>query len=95
MRHQRDPEPGQHQQDWIRNIQPFRHAREQRDDDQKEKAERLKGMGIQVSALRRVGKYRYAEKLDPQPQLFVEFGLMKLKPCRINVSSKSSTMPAR
>jgi hypothetical protein len=24
---------------------------------------------------------------DPQPQERVEFGLMKLKPCRINVSS--------
>jgi len=29
----------------------------------------------------------YDEKDDPQPQERVEFGLMKLKPCRINVSS--------
>ncbi len=29
----------------------------------------------------------YDEKLDPQPQLFVEFGLIKLNPCRIKVSS--------
>jgi hypothetical protein len=27
------------------------------------------------------------EKDDPQPQERVEFGLMKLKPCRISVSS--------
>jgi hypothetical protein len=29
----------------------------------------------------------YDEKDEPQPQERVEFGLMKLKPCRISVSS--------
>ena len=29
----------------------------------------------------------YYEKDEPQPQEWVEFGLMKLKPCRISVSS--------
>jgi hypothetical protein len=29
----------------------------------------------------------YAEKDEPHPQDLVEWGLMKLKPCRINVSS--------
>ena len=29
----------------------------------------------------------YDEKDEPQPQERVEFGLMKLNPCRINVSS--------
>jgi hypothetical protein len=29
----------------------------------------------------------YVEKLDPQPQLLVEWGLMKLKAWRISVSS--------
>jgi len=29
----------------------------------------------------------YVEKLEPQPQLLVECGLMKLKPWRIRVSS--------
>ncbi len=38
---------------------------------------------------------RQVEKLDPQPQLLVELGLMKLKPWRMRVSSKSRTMPAR
>ena len=42
-----------------------------------------------------VNKVIYAEKLEPQPQDFVEFGLMKLKPWRIRVSSKSRTIPAR
>ncbi len=37
----------------------------------------------------------YAEKEEPQPQLLVELGLMKLKPWRMRVSSKSRTMPAR
>jgi hypothetical protein len=37
----------------------------------------------------------HAEKLEPQPQLLVELGLMKLKPWRMRVSSKSRTMPAR
>ena len=37
----------------------------------------------------------YDEKEEPQPQEREEFGLMKLKPWRISVSSKSSTMPAR
>ena len=37
----------------------------------------------------------YAEKLEPQPQLLVELGLMKLKPWRMRVSSKARTMPAR
>lgn len=37
----------------------------------------------------------YAVKLEPQPQLLVECGLIKLKPCRISVSSKSSVMPLR
>lgn len=37
----------------------------------------------------------YAEKLDPQPQLLVECGLIKLKPCRISVSSKSRIIPLR
>ncbi len=36
-----------------------------------------------------------AVKLLPQPQLFVLWGLMKLKPWRMIVSSKSSTMPLR
>jgi len=30
---------------------------------------------------------RYAENDDPQPQDLVEWGLMKLNPCRISVSS--------
>jgi hypothetical protein len=42
-----------------------------------------------------IGIVAYAVKLDPHPQLFVEFGLMKLNPCRISVSSKSSTIPCR
>jgi hypothetical protein len=29
----------------------------------------------------------YAVNEEPQPQDFLEFGLMKLNPCRINVSS--------
>ena len=37
----------------------------------------------------------YEEKLEPQPQLLVELGLMKLKPWRMRVSSKSRTMPVR
>ena len=36
---------------------------------------------------RRTGGAHHAEKDDPQPQDLVEFGLMKLKPCRISVSS--------
>ena len=39
--------------------------------------------------------YDYEEKLEPQPQLLVELGLMKLKPWRMRVSSKSRTMPVR
>jgi hypothetical protein len=40
-------------------------------------------------------EFGYDEKLEPQPQLLVELGLMKLKPWRIRVSSKSRTMPVR
>jgi hypothetical protein len=36
---------------------------------------------------RRTGGAHHAEKDDPQPQDLVEFGLMKLKPCRMSVSS--------
>jgi len=37
----------------------------------------------------------YYENELPQPQDLVAFGLRKTKPCRINVSSKSSTMPCK
>ena len=37
----------------------------------------------------------YAVNDDPQPQDFCELGLMKLKPWRMRVSSKSRIMPFR
>jgi hypothetical protein len=40
-------------------------------------------------------EFSYDEKEEPQPQLLVELGLMKLKPWRMSVSSKSRTMPVR
>src|ERR1700722_949590 len=51
--------------------------------------------GLSSHSVQIFGIVAYAVKLDPHPQLFVEFGLMKLNPCRIRVSSKSSTIPAR
>jgi hypothetical protein len=51
---------------------------------------RLKSEALALAAALRsgpTGTPPQAEKDEPQPQDFVELGLMKLKPCRINVSS--------
>jgi len=45
------------------------------------------GSTVCIGNLRRAGGVHYAEKDDPQPQDRLEFGLMKLKPWRMSVSS--------
>ena len=42
---------------------------------------------LNMMELPQLDRFTYDEKDDPQPQEREEFGLMKLKPCRIRVSS--------
>ena len=102
VRKEREDQTCEHEQDGIRHVEASREAREEGDDRKQQNADALQNVAIRGRWRAPCDEYRrrelggyLAEKLEPQPQDFVELGLMKLKPWRMRVSSKSRTMPAR